>query len=315
MLNNYKIDGTLRKTLSFLALLWLPFFAAGQVPKVQVDGYFLRDSVELGQTVRYVLLSRHAPQAEVVFPDSSFKFAPFELVNKEYFTTRTQNGLSTDSTVYTLRTFQLQPVQRLQLQVLLFLNGDSLQLATKPDSVVLVQHVTAVADALPLKANTPLQYVPEKFNYLYWSLGLVAAAVFFTAIWALFGKSLNTRYKLYVLRKDQAQFQSRFNNAKERFRRLKTMEPLERAITLWKNYLTKLEEEEISSFTTKEITTFYEEDERVSNTLKVCDRAIYGNIISDDENEVAQALSQLAEFAATRYTLIRDSLRHVANIR
>ncbi|WP_207430039.1 hypothetical protein [Sabulibacter ruber] len=282
---------------------------------MKVDGYFLQDSVELGKSLKYVLRSKHAPQAEVVFPDSTFNFAPFELVRKDFYPTRTVKGVSTDSTIYTLRTFNLKPVQALQLTARLFYSGDTLLLQADRDSVVLIQNVTTVSDDLPLKSATPLMPVIEQFNYIYWGMGAVAAAILIGGVWVLFGKSINTRYKLYVLQKDQNQFQSRLQTTRDRFKRLKTLDHLERAIILWKNYLTKLEDTEINSFTTKEITTYYEEDERVSNALRVCDRAIYGNIISDDETEVADSLTQLAEFAAQRYVLIRDNLRNVASTR
>ncbi|AKQ45688.1 hypothetical protein TH63_08540 [Rufibacter radiotolerans] len=299
----------------WLALWLFPLVTWAQLPSIKMEGYFLQDSVQLGQSVKYILLSRQAVQAEVVFPDSTFSFAPFELVRKEFFPTRTVRGISTDSTVYTLRTFHLKPVQHLQLHARLFFREDTLQLNTLPDSVVLIQNVKVPPDDLPLMTNTQLEHVADKFNYLYWGLGLLAGAIFIGGIWGLFGNGILLRYNLYVLRKDQSQFQYRFQTSKDRFRRMKTLDHLERAITLWKNYLTKLEDEEISSFTTKEITTYYEEDERVGNSLKICDRAIYGNIISDDETEVADALTKLAEFAALRYVLIRDSLRHVANSR
>ncbi len=282
---------------------------------MKVEGFFLRDTVELGQSVKYVLRSRHAPQAEVLFPDTTFRFAPFELVRKEFYPTRTINGTSIDSTIYTLRTFSLKPVQALQLTAQMFHNGDTLHLVTPRDSVYLKQNVAVVPDPLPLQAATQLRPVPEQFNYVYWALGAVAASILIGGVWVLFGKGINLRYKLYVLRKDQAQFQYRFQTSRERFQRGKTLDQLERAITLWKNYLTKLEDIAINSFTTKEIASYYEEDERVSNALKVCDRAIYGNIISDDETEVTDSLSQLAEFSAYRYVLIRDSLRNVASTR
>ncbi|MGV3541142.1 MAG: hypothetical protein ACO1OQ_15100 [Rufibacter sp.] len=297
----------------WLTLGLLPAQAVAQLPMVRLEGFFLKDSVEVGQSFKFVIRSRHAPHAEVVFPDSSFQFSPFELIRKEIYPTRTANGISTDSTVYVLRTFQLQPVQRLQPQVRLFFKGDTLQLNVAGDSVVLVQKVRSLPDPLPLKSSTPLAPVAEQFNYLYWGMGLLAGILLLGGLWGLFGRSILTRYRLYVLQKDQKQFQYRYQNSAARFNRLKTLEPLEKAIILWKNYLTKLEDQEISSFTTKEITTFYEEDERVSYSLKVCDRAIYGNIISDDESEVASALTQLSDFAAYRYVIIRDSIRNVAS--
>ncbi|WP_062545487.1 hypothetical protein [Rufibacter tibetensis] len=303
------------KALVWLLLCFLPFPSWAQLPAITVEGFFLRDSVELGQSIKYVLLSRHSPQAEVIFPDTSARFAPFELVRKDFFPTRTVKGISTDSTVYTLRTFTLKPIQSLQLTAQLFFSGDTLNLTTPRDSVVLIQNVTTVQEPLLLKSATQLRPVPEQFNYLYWALGAVAASILIGGVWALFGKGINLRYKLYVLQKDQAQFQSRFQTSRERFQRGKTLDQLERAIILWKNYLTKLEDTAINSFTTKEIVTYYDEDERVSNALKVCDRAIYGNIISDDEAEETFALNQLADFSASRYVLIRDYLRNVASSR
>lgn len=300
---------------AFIFLFLLSFAGQAQLPKVEVRGYFLADSAKVGQTIKYVLVASHDVDAELVFPDTAFSFAPFELVRKKFYPTLTIGNKSVDSTVYTLRTFQLLPHQKLQLAVRLFLPDDTLTLKTQPDSVALVQYVKQVTDPLALQTETIPRAVLERFNYLYWGLGLLAAALLAGSILAIFGKNITTRYKLYVLQKDQAQFQNRFINVKERFRRLKTLEPLERAIILWKNYLTKLEEEEINSFTTKEITTFYEEDERVSHSLKICDRAIYGNIISDDEREVADALAQLADFAAARYSIIQESLRNVAGPR
>ncbi|WP_181306425.1 hypothetical protein [Rufibacter sp. XAAS-G3-1] len=306
---------SLIKRTGWLFCCLFPFVCQAQFPAITVEGFFLRDSVEIGQSVKYVLLSRHAPQAEVVFPDTSAGFSPFEVVRKDFYPTRTVQGISTDSTLYTLRTFSLKPVQTLQLTAQLFHNGDTLHLTTARDTVFLIQNVALVKDPLPLQSTTHLQPVPEQFNYLYWLMGAVAAAILIGGVWGLFGKGINLRYKLYVLQKDQAQFQSRFQTSKERFLRGKTLDQLERAIILWKNYLTKLEDTAINSFTTKEIVSYYEEDERVSNALKVCDRAIYGNIISENESEETDSLNQLADFAANRYVLIRDSLRHVANTR
>ena len=50
---------------------------------------------------------------EVIFPDSSYNFSPFEWVSKEYFPTHTNESGSLDSVVYTLTCFDLAPVQQL----------------------------------------------------------------------------------------------------------------------------------------------------------------------------------------------------------
>ncbi|WP_192811682.1 hypothetical protein [Pontibacter sp. BAB1700] len=83
-------------------------------------GSFSKDSVHIGELVRYTLVHRHPAVQEVILPDSTYNFAPFELVRQEFYPTATRAGISTDSTVYTLRTFDTSPVQSLELPPLYY---------------------------------------------------------------------------------------------------------------------------------------------------------------------------------------------------
>lgn len=278
-------------------------------------GSFKKDSVRIGEIVSYSLTYRYPPTREVVFPDSSFDYSPFEFVGKIYAPTRTASGFSFDSTVYLLRTFEVEKVQRIGLPVYVLQEGDTLLLSSAPDSVGLQEMVKSFAEPLPLQVQTSLLPIEPRFNYPYLLVGIGAGVLLLLLIWRIFGANIRTNYKLYTLKKDHAQFLSRYKAQADRFRRSETLGNMEKAVSLWKNYLTKLEEKAINSFTTKEISGYYHEDEDVSTALKLCDRAIYGNIIANEASESSRALSLLQNFAVQRYTIIRETTRNAAPTR
>jgi hypothetical protein len=175
--------------------------------------------------------------------------------------------------------------------------------------------VQAVEDPLPLREDSTLLPIEKRLNYPYLLVGLAVGAGLLFLIWRIFGAAIQMNYKLYKLKKDHAQFLARYNAQVERFRRSETLTNMEKAVSLWKNYLTRLEEKAINSFTTKEISVYYNEDEDVSTALKLCDRAIYGNIIVNEASESSRALSLLQNFAVQRYSLIKETTRHAASTR
>src|SRR5688500_10227732 len=111
-----KSGKVLKKLLLLIGLL--PFLSQAQSPAANLpQGLFQEDSVKLGQQVNYLFFHRHSATEEIIFPDSTYNFSPFELVSRQYFPTRTKGGWSHDSVVYTLRTFDIAPVQTLALPV------------------------------------------------------------------------------------------------------------------------------------------------------------------------------------------------------
>jgi hypothetical protein len=301
------------KYFLFLFSVILVQARAQQPDRPQLFGSFTQDSVRIGEIISYSLTCRYPSALEVIFPDSAFDYAPFEFVSKTYYPTRSSAGISRDSAVYLLRTFEVEKEQRLQLPVFLLQEGDTVLVSGAADSVWLQEMVQAVEDPLPLRNDTSLLLIQKRLNYPYLLVGLVAGAGLLYLIWRIFGASILTNYKLYTLKKDHAQFVSRYNVQVERFRRSETLANMEKAVSLWKNYLTKLEDKAINSFTTKEISVYYNEEEDISTALKLCDRAIYGNIIVNEASESSRALSLLQNFAVQRYTTIREKTRNAAN--
>ncbi len=308
-----------RKVLKYTLLLLLSLaqvLAWAQIPRPQ--GTFAQDSAKIGELLSYTLVHRHPATQEVILPSEQYNFAPFELVRKEYFPTATKAGISIDSAVYTLRTFETDAVQQLELPVYVLGEEDTQTVYTTPARLMLAQAVKnaeAFLEPLEVKSETTLAPVEKRFNWPSLLLWVTASGTFLALIWFVFGQPIRRKYKLYRLRKDHVYFASRYNSHEDRFKKAGSLQSLEKAVSLWKNYLTKLERSAINSFTTKEIVEFYENDEEVNTALRICDKAIYGNLQTESEGETNLALGMLRRFAKARHKIHRELIRNAKNNR
>jgi len=295
------VELTVYRLALFLLFLLLPYLALAQTPP---KGRFLHRSVKVGEPVPYALTYVHDPALEVIFPDSTADFKPFELIRRTYQPTRTRQGRSFDRTIYLLRTFSLDSVQRLRLPVLVLRGRDTLTVQARPDSVRLLRTAPPLRPELPtpvLQQNTRLLPVPQRFNYPYWLVGLDVVLVVAGALVLSFRRRLRRRYQRYRLRKNHAYFLAQYARYIERYELSRSLTNMERAITLWKNYLSGLENNAINSLTTREIVAHYQNDPRVAQGLHIADRVIYGNQLTEEETETDQAFRLLREFAEQQF--------------
>lgn len=292
--------------MGLLLLLVTPTAASGQDSTASLPrGRFLQPTVRVGEIIDFELSYSHAPELNVIFPDSTASYAPFEFVGKTYRPTRTRRGRSLDETVYHLRTFALDSVQRLTLPVTILRGRDTLTVPTTPTNVRLERVVPPlVAGAVPvLRQNTTLLPVEPTFNYPYWLLGSGVVVLMLGGVAVGFGRRWRRRYQLYKLRKNHVYFLAQYARHVERFTLSRSLTNMERAITLWKNYLTTLENNVINSLTTREIVAHYQNDADVSLALRLADRVIYGNQFNEDETETDLAFDLLRDFAQRRFEL------------
>ncbi len=298
-----------RGALLGAALLPLPTWAGTQQPATEApQGRFLRPSTRVGEIIEYELSYRHAPGLNVIFPDSTADYAPFEYVGKSYRPTRTRQGSSLDQTTYRLRTFALAPVQQLQLPVTVLQGRDTLTVPSTRATVRLRRMVpTPAAGATPrLRQATELLPVAPAFNYPYWLAGAGLLLLLLGGVAFTFGRHWRQRYQLYKLRKNHLYFLAQYARHVERFTLSRSLTNVERAITLWKNYLTTLEDNTINSLTTREIVAHYENDADVRLALRLTDRVIYGNQFSEDDTETDLAFDLLRDFAERRFELTAE---------
>lgn len=298
----------MRRLPYLLALLALPLAASGRAvgaAPVLPTAHFSRPMMAVGQPLDYVLSYQHAPDAEVIFPDSLANFQPFEYEGRTWRPTRTSGGQSFDEVVYHLRAFALASEQRLQLPVLVLgEHGDTLRVLPAPALVQLVRTAPALPAGGELPAlRTDYQTLPldSAFNYPYWLVALAGAGALAAGAWVLFGRGWRATYSRYKRRKNHVYFLAQFARYAERFTLSRSASVVERAVVLWKNYLSSLEDINLTSLTTKELVDHFHHDDSVGRALRATDRVVYGNLVSEDAREVDTAFQRLRAFAEQQY--------------
>jgi hypothetical protein len=259
-------------------------------------GKFLSDSVKVGLPVKYALSYRHKATADVFFPDSAYNFAPFEMVDREYFNTVTDQNGSLDSVIYTLISFEVTPVQELSLPVYVRANRDCTRVFAPLDYVVLESIIpnNVLADTLSLKKDTRLIPIAQQVNFPLIFLIIMGIFALVGIIFWFFGKPIRRQIRLFNFKRRYDEFQKLFQrlsrgteDAKKR------LENIEKAVVLWKKYIERLENKPFTTFTTKEILDNLK-DSRLSDALREIDATVYGGVYSSKTIASLQVLQELA---------------------
>lgn len=269
------------KSFRLLLILGLAgFVTEAWCQDVRVRGYFAADSAAVGEVIPYVLTASYPRDTQVLFPDSTFAFAPFEPAGKRFFPTRTADGRSHDSVVYRLSTFELDSLQSLRLPVFVVQAQDCLAVYSERDTIRLRFRVTIPLDSipaekLPLKANTAYQRVQQLFNYpiLLITLGVLVLAAIVT--WVVFGKRIRKYFLLRRMNRNYRIFVQRFGETLDRLGKEASTRIAEEALWTWKRYMEDLEDYPFTKSTSREIVRKYSNDQ-LAKALRVIDRGIYG---------------------------------------
>lgn len=276
---------------------------------VSVNGGFLSDSLMIGEQTAFYLSAHYPSELNVLFPDSTFAFAPFEYQRRNYFATTTAEGVSTDSAVYYFTTFEVDRVQHLRLPVFVVQPQDCTIFQSPRDSVLITQlvaHVpdTVSADKLPLKMNTAYQKVFFEFNF--WILMIVVAVliVFGVLAWVFFGKKIRAYFLARKLKRKHFQFMSTYNAMLAQLHSAFSTITTESALSSWKKYMEQLESRPYTKLTTKE-TLGLIHDESLARNLSAIDTAIYGHSTS-----VVGELESLKNFADQQFTKKLREVKH-----
>lgn len=272
--SNYQLSVRSNLIVSKLFIVYcllLTFNCTAQRPV----GRFLTDSVQIGKPIEYALSFRHLPNQEVFFPDTTYNYYPFELKRRDFFPTNTENGISVDSVIYTLETFDINKIQGLALPIYLLTKKDCTSVFSLRDSVFLKEYIGTDLNQ-SLKTNTkaaPIQLQVDYPRVVIFLLGLLFVS---GLIYTFFGKAISKQYNLFLFTRRHKDFVS---NYKKMVRGTLNDTNISRALVLWKNHLEWLEKRPYSSYTTKEIIEKIP-SERLSEALKDVDSAIYGGILS-----------------------------------
>jgi len=274
-----------------LGLMIVSFWSSGQ--KTDLLGTFQKDSVKIGEAVHYTLTVRYPMDWQVIYPDSTFDFSPFEYYSKVYYPTRIDSIYAIDSVVYSLATFEIDLVQKLALPVFVLSRGDSLEMVPTADSVFLQEMVTVLPDSVTLKSN--VDYLPVHYatNYPYLMIGGGLCLVVLGVVFLIFGKTIKTKIRLYRLRKDFEKFSAKFENGINKLRTNQhNAHLIEEILVIWKKYMEGLENKPFTKYTSREIITAgYEK--ALGEVLQNIDRAIYGRLNDDQMHKNFESLEDM----------------------
>jgi hypothetical protein len=272
-----------------LFLIFVGYYTYAQRPKAA----FGTDSLIIGKPISLSLTFLSNGKTDLLFPDSTNNFSPFQLVDIEYFPTKTQNGKSLDSVVYKIITFKVDsnyslvlPVKNLRTGQTIFSDTARVKLHSSLNKADLSNHV--------IKKSTGYFNVPLDFNFPKFLYSLVILLVSFAVFWAMFGKLILRNIKLWQFNQKQQKFTSAY---KKLSKNPKNFSNIGAGLILWKNHLEWLLRKPFSTMTTSEISKTLEND-RLEEALKEFDLAIYGGVLSD---HVPFAFNILFDYASDTF--------------
>jgi len=280
-----------RAPVSFFlfSVLLFPFSSFSQQPV----GVFLADSLHLGRPVGFALSYRHRATDDVFFPDSTYDFSPFRLLRRQYFPTQTNRRGSLDSVMYTLVSYEIEPVQRLRLPVYRYNGRDCTAIWARPDSVVWRQLIRGAVRGKALRIDPNLRPLRPQLNYplaMLVGLGLLLGGA---AVYGVFGDALRRQWRLYQMQRRHGDFLRSFQRLGRGINARSGLTNVERAVVLWKKYIERLERRPIESLTTRELIMAFP-DERLPDALRQVDATVYGGVFSPQIQSSLQVLRELA---------------------
>lgn len=301
------------RNVGVLMILWLsmllPSTVFSQDTTVVVRSGFLSDSLKIGERVAFFLSAKYPSKETVLFPDSTFAFNTFEYDSKVFFPTETKDGISRDSAIYYLTTFEIDREQHLSLPVFVVHGRDCTAVTSRADTVLITQFVAEVPDslptpALPLKENTEYEPVSFDFNTVL-LIGLLTVLLAAGLVaWALFGKKMTRYFVTKKLQKSHLRFLDQFNAYITRLKGGHSSVQTELALVTWKQYMEQLESKPYTKLTTKETQRLIKEPSLTQDLGRI-DRAIYGH-----ETAVVDSLENLKRFADQQFHQKLKEVQH-----
>jgi len=276
---------------------------------VSVRSGFFKDSLRVGDETGFFLAADYPRNLNILFPDSTYDFTPFEYRKKRYFPTRSRGGRSYDSVVYYLSTFEIERVQTLNLPVYQLHQMDCTAYRSNTDTVLLTSLLTDLPDTLsaqnlPLKVNIAYQNVLFLFNYPILLIVLAILLVTVLVVWFVFGKKIRKYFQMKRMQKAHQKFIDAYTRYVENIRVAFSSITTENALSHWKKYMEQLEARPYTKLTTHE-TLQIEKDDNLGRNLHALDGAIYGHNTS-----VIESLEQLKAFADQRFAQKLEEVKH-----
>ena len=246
--------------------------------------FFKEESVKIGDSITLISTLKYPKNIEIIQPDSSYKFIPFEFLDKIVFESSSSNNIIFDSTIYILQTFELDSIQSIYLKSYIINTSDSLEILSNNDKIRTISLVNEKNSKT--KTNTLLEKINSIFNSKKFSIitGVIFSVL--VLIYLLFRKKINKYFKIKRIKSETDFFKNEFDTILSNYLNTNDINFLENLLLKWKRFMEKLSKKPYSSSTSSEISLFNKNIKSIK-TLKDIDKCIYSeNEFIIDKNKL-----------------------------
>jgi hypothetical protein len=289
----------------FLFILFLVASIQVSAQKVQVSGYFTKDSARLGERVGYVLKASYPQAAQLIFPDSAFDFSPFVFLEKKTFVSATTEGITQDSAVYFLSNFSLEPSSYLALPVYELNRYDSITHYTTDAELKLKLNLDSIPEQLQFKENNVYQPLDKPFNWFVFSSIIGGILLVVGILFFVFAERIKRLFRKNRERLRWIQFERKWKKLSDLLQQKPNQSTADEVVGLWKGYLEHLRAQPIQEWTSSEIAAALD-DKEVFKALRTIDMIIYAGA----EGDTSAATAYLLEVAKANYRTTLNQITH-----
>ena len=289
----------------FLFILFLVASIQVSAQKVQVSGYFTKDSARLGERVGYVLKASYPQAAQLIFPDSAFDFSPFVFLEKKTFVSATTEGITQDSAVYFLSNFSLEPSSYLALPVYELNRYDSITHYTTDAELKLKLNLDSIPEQLQFKENNIYQPLDKPFNWFVFSSIIGGILLVVGILFFVFAERIKRLFRKNRERLRWIQFERKWKKLSDLLQQKPNQSTADEVVGLWKGYLEHLRAQPIQEWTSSEIAAALD-DKEVFKALRTIDMIIYAGA----EGDTSAATAYLLEVAKVNYQTTLNQITH-----
>ena len=243
-----------------------------QSQKIEYKSYFIEDSTKIGDSIRLVTILKYPNNIEIIQPDSSYMFSTFDFIGKKIFPSTVSKNIISDSTIYFLRTFEIDSVQKINLKAKIIGRNDSMSILSDTDSIYIINQVNNLTSQS--KENTLLSKIKSIFNTekaFYITVGIL---LFLIIIFISFRKKIIRYFKIRKIKKQIKSFNEEFSYCLKKYSEKNNPKELEKLLLLWKRFMENFTKKPYSSSTTMEISLF-NDDKEMMDILHKSDKSIY----------------------------------------
>lgn len=291
------------KVKILLVLLWFPLSLIAQ--EVQVDGYFLADSAKLGERVGYVLKASYPAHKQLIFPDSTYDFSPFVLLEKQTFLSSTKDSVTSDSTIYFLSNFELDSVVYLTLPVFELSRYDSITYFPLEANIAVKWTLDSIPEELMFQENNVYQPIPKKWDWVLIGLISLAFLILIGGGYWLFGD----RIRRFLFERNEKRrwknFEKRWKEAISGLEANPSMEAADELLGIWKGYMESITGLPIREWTSSELGEKLE-DIKIFSSLRTIEVIIYAGA----ESEIKESSEYLLQIAKEKYEQKLKNIKH-----